>query len=200
MLPSFASVFPAVNVHPLSTTHLLSNKSRFPFWQLLSASLLLKNPVINVATEIMAYTRSCFKVYSKEFLPNHRLITAMMIPRGDEDGWAVCEGQDYPASPSQGRFRIQNELWPRARPRRQCNLRGRLYKSSTSPLACRQLVGVVLRNRDGFLVCAENGSYMNASLWFGDFIVPPPAKCQGFLVNLYIYSVILRRNTRNMCE
>ena len=78
-------------------------------------------------------------------------------------------------------------IYPRAKPRRQCNLRGRLYKSSTSPLACRELVGVVLRNRDGFLVCAENGSYMNASLWFGDFIVPPPAKCQGFLVNLYIF-------------
>ena len=133
---------------------------------------------------------SCLIIVSK---------TAMMIPRGDEDGWAVCEGQDYPASPSQGRFRIQDQLCPRAKPRRQCNLRGRLCKSSTSPLACRQLVGVVLRNRDGFLVRAENGSYMNASLWFGDFIVPPPQNVKGFWW-VYIYSVILRRNTRNMCE
>ena len=45
-----------------------------------------ENPVINVAIEIIAYIHSCFKIYSKEFLPNHRLKTAMMIPRGDEDG------------------------------------------------------------------------------------------------------------------
>lgn len=51
-----------------------------------STSLLLKNPVINVVAEIIAYNRSCFKIYSKKFLPNHRLKTAMMIPRGDEDG------------------------------------------------------------------------------------------------------------------
>ncbi len=51
-----------------------------------STSLLLKNPVINVAAEIIAYVRSYFKNYSKEFLPNCRIKTAMMIPRGDEDG------------------------------------------------------------------------------------------------------------------